>query len=46
VTAGLELGQRVVVNPGDTVREGAKVKPVGLNDKPATSTPPAGASRK
>ena len=46
VTAGLELGQRVVVNPGDTVREGANVKPVVLNEKPATSAAPAGASRK
>jgi multidrug efflux pump subunit AcrA (membrane-fusion protein) len=45
VTSGLQLGQRVVVNPGDTVREGAKVKPALLNEKPAASTPPAGASR-
>jgi len=46
VTAGLEPGQRVVVNPGDTVREGVKVKPVVLNDKPAASAPPSGAARK
>ncbi len=46
VTAGLEPGQRVVVNPGDTVREGVKVKPVVLNDKPAASTPPVGAAHK
>jgi RND family efflux transporter MFP subunit len=45
VTAGLELGQRVVVNPGDTVREGAKVKAVVLNEKPAASAAPAGAAR-
>lgn len=30
VANGLELGQRVVVNPGDAVREGTKVKPVLL----------------
>jgi RND family efflux transporter MFP subunit len=46
VISGLQLGQRVVVNPGDVVREGAKVKPALLNEKPAaSSTPPAGASR-
>lgn len=45
VVSGLQLGQRVVVNPGDTVREGAKVKPVLLNEKPAASQAPAGASR-
>ena len=45
VIAGLQLGQPVVVNPGDTVREGAKVKPVLLNEKPAASAPAAGASR-
>jgi len=46
VISGLQLGQRVVVNPGDTVREGAKVKPALLNEKPAaSSTPPPGASR-
>jgi RND family efflux transporter MFP subunit len=45
VVSGLQLGQRVVVNPGDAVREGAKVKPVLLNEKPAASMPTAGASR-
>jgi RND family efflux transporter MFP subunit len=45
VISGLQLGQRVVVNPGDVVREGAKVKPALLNEKPAPSKPPAGASR-
>jgi RND family efflux transporter MFP subunit len=46
VSAGLELGQRVVVNPGDTVREGVKVKPVVVNEKPAPIASPAGAARK
>ncbi len=46
VTAGLELGHRVVVNPGDSVREGVKVKPVMLNEKPAAGAPPAGAPSK
>jgi RND family efflux transporter MFP subunit len=30
VVAGLQLGQQVVVNPGDSVQEGAKVNPVLL----------------
>jgi RND family efflux transporter MFP subunit len=33
VLSGLETGQQVVVNPGDTVREGAKVNPVLLREK-------------
>jgi RND family efflux transporter MFP subunit len=33
VLSGLEAGQQVVVNPGDTVQEGAKVNPVLLRDK-------------
>jgi len=30
VVSGLQLGQQVVVNPGDSVQEGAKVNPVLL----------------
>jgi len=33
VLSGLEPGQQVVVNPGDTVQEGAKVNPVPLPAK-------------
>ena len=33
VLSGLEAGQQVVVNPGDTVQEGAKVNPVVLREK-------------
>jgi hypothetical protein len=33
VLSGLEAGQQVVVNPGDTVQEGAKVNPVPLREK-------------
>lgn len=33
VLSGLEAGQRVIVNPGDTVQEGAKVNPVLLREK-------------
>ena len=33
VLSGLEAGQQVVVNPGDTVQEGAKVNPVLLPEK-------------
>lgn len=33
VLSGLQDGQQVVVNPGDTVQEGAKVNPVLLRDK-------------
>jgi RND family efflux transporter MFP subunit len=33
VLSGLEAGQQVVVNPGDTVQEGAKVNPVLLREK-------------
>ena len=39
VVSGLQEGQRVVVNPGDTVREGVKVNPVLLEEKAA---PPNG----
>ena len=33
VLSGLEAGQQVVVNPGDTVQEGAKVNPQLLREK-------------
>ena len=33
VLSGLTAGQQVVVNPGDTVQEGAKVNPVLLREK-------------
>jgi RND family efflux transporter MFP subunit len=33
VLSGLEAGQQIVVNPGDTVQEGAKVNPVALREK-------------
>jgi len=33
VLSGLEAGQQVVVNPGDTVQEGVKVNPVLLREK-------------
>jgi RND family efflux transporter MFP subunit len=33
VLSGLEAGQQVIVNPGDTVQEGAKVNPVLLREK-------------
>lgn len=33
VVAGLREGQRVVVNPGDSVRDGVKVNPVLLKEK-------------
>jgi RND family efflux transporter MFP subunit len=33
VLSGLEAGQQVVVNPGDTVQEGAKVNPLLLREK-------------
>jgi hypothetical protein len=35
VVGGLELGQQIVVNPSDVVREGVKVKPVAAQEKPA-----------
>ena len=38
VTSGLEEGQRVVVNPGDSVRDGVKVKPVLLKEKPQAAS--------
>lgn len=37
VLSGLVAGQQVVVNPGDTVQEGAKVTPVPLREKKRTS---------
>jgi len=45
VNSGLQAGQLVVVNPGDTVREGVKVNPVPLNEKPAKPAAPSGGSR-
>jgi RND family efflux transporter MFP subunit len=33
VLSGLAAGQQIVVNPGDTVREGVKVNPVPLREK-------------
>lgn len=33
VLSGLDAGQQIVVNPGDTVQEGAKVNPVLLREK-------------
>jgi hypothetical protein len=33
VLSGLEPGQQVVVNPGDSVQEGTKVNPILLQDK-------------
>jgi multidrug efflux pump subunit AcrA (membrane-fusion protein) len=33
VLGGLEKGQRVVISPGDVVRENAKVRPVLLKEK-------------
>jgi len=33
VLSGLEAGQQVIVNPGDTVQEGVKVNPVLLREK-------------
>lgn len=35
VLSGLEMGQQIVVNPSDVVREGVKVKPVAAPEKGA-----------
>jgi membrane fusion protein (multidrug efflux system) len=35
VLGGLEKGQRVVISPGDVVRENAKVRPVLVGEKAA-----------
>jgi len=35
VLDGLELGDRVIANPGDLIREGVKVKPVQAAAAPA-----------
>ena len=45
VVAGLRDGQRVVVNPGDTVRDGVRVNPVPLKEK-AQAAPVTGATPK
>ena len=37
VLSGLEAGQRVVINPGDAIQEGAKVNAVLLREKKRTS---------
>jgi RND family efflux transporter MFP subunit len=38
VVAGLQEGQRVVVNPGDTVRDGVQVNPMLLKEKAQASS--------
>jgi RND family efflux transporter MFP subunit len=38
VLSGLEEGQRVVINPSDAIREGAKVKPVAAPEKAAPAS--------
>jgi hypothetical protein len=38
----VQPGQKAVVNPGDTVREGVKVNPVLLKEKPAAAAGPGG----
>ena len=40
VLSGLELGQQLVVNPSDAVREGAKVKPTAAPEKAAPGKRP------
>ncbi len=45
VLAGLQEGQRVVVNPGDTVRDGVKVNPIPLKEKAQTSAVLGGGTR-
>ncbi|MBZ5596055.1 MAG: efflux RND transporter periplasmic adaptor subunit [Acidobacteriia bacterium] len=45
VLSGLQAGQQVVVNPGDVVREGAKVNPVALNERPSGAAGSSGGSR-
>jgi RND family efflux transporter MFP subunit len=35
VLSGVTEGQRLIINPSDSVREGAKVKPVAAQEKPA-----------
>lgn len=45
VLSGVQAGQQVVVNPGDVVREGAKVNPVLLNERPAGPAGSRGSSR-
>jgi multidrug efflux pump subunit AcrA (membrane-fusion protein) len=42
VISGVQPGQKAVVNPGDTVREGVKVNPVLLKEKPAAGAGPGG----
>ena len=47
VLSGLESGAQVIVNPGDSAREGIKVNTVVLPDKPApTPAPEGGASKR
>jgi RND family efflux transporter MFP subunit len=45
VVAGLREGQRVVVNPGDSVREGVRVKPVPLKEKAQAASVLGGTSK-
>jgi RND family efflux transporter MFP subunit len=45
VNSGLQAGQQIVVNPGDTVREGVKVNSIPLNERPVKPAAPSGGSR-
>ena len=40
VVSGLQQGDRIIANPGDSAREGVKINPVAVEDK-ASGQPPA-----
>lgn len=45
VLSGLQPGDRIIANPGDSAREGVKINPVAVAEKESGQTPPKGAGK-
>jgi multidrug efflux pump subunit AcrA (membrane-fusion protein) len=45
ILSGLQPGDRIVANPGDSAREGVKINPVAVAEKEFGQTPPKGAGK-
>jgi RND family efflux transporter MFP subunit len=45
VLSGLHQGDRIIANPGDSAREGVKINPVAVAEKPSERTSPTGAGK-
>lgn len=45
IVSGLQVGETIIVNPGDVAREGFKVDPVSVTEKESKQPAPAGAGK-